>query len=63
MLLFEKGSIDNAMSTNELKASLELALNKLGKRKRVLIIPPDFTRFHSQAGILTPDRERAVMNR
>jgi len=53
MLLFEKGSINNALSTSDLKESLELALNKLGKRKRVLIIPPDFTRFHSQAGIIT----------
>jgi nickel-dependent lactate racemase len=53
MLLFEKGSINGAMSTNDLKESLEFALNKLGKRKKVLIIPPDFTRFHSQAGILT----------
>jgi nickel-dependent lactate racemase len=53
MLLFEEGSINNVMSANDMKASLEKALSKLGKRKKVLIIPPDFTRFHSYAGILT----------
>ena len=29
------------------------ALDKLGPRKKVLVIPPDFTRFHSQAGEIT----------
>ena len=26
---------------------------KLGPRKKVLVVPPDFTRFHSRAGDLT----------
>ena len=29
------------------------ALDKLGKREKVLVVPPDFTRFHSRAGDLT----------
>ena len=29
------------------------ALDKLGKRKKVLAVPPDFTRMHSQSGVLT----------
>jgi nickel-dependent lactate racemase len=29
------------------------ALDRLGARKRVLVVPPDFTRFHSHAGALT----------
>jgi nickel-dependent lactate racemase len=29
------------------------ALRKLGSRKKVLAVPPDFTRFHSRAGELT----------
>lgn len=53
MLYFDKGSKDSSFSVNELKDSIELALAKLGKRKRILIIPPDFTRFHSQAGLIT----------
>jgi nickel-dependent lactate racemase len=28
-------------------------MDRLGARKRVLVIPPDFTRFHSHAGALT----------
>jgi nickel-dependent lactate racemase len=28
-------------------------MERLGPRRRVLVIPPDFTRFHSQAGVLT----------
>ena len=29
------------------------ALDKLGERKRVLVVPPDITRLHSRAGDLT----------
>ncbi len=41
------------MSAEEIRAGLFEALGKLGERKRVLAVPPDFTRFHSKAGELT----------
>ena len=41
------------MSEAEVRAGLHEALGKLGKRKRVVVVPPDFTRFHSKAGELT----------
>lgn len=41
------------MIINELKQKFLSALSSLGPRHRVLIIPPDFTRFHSFAGPLT----------
>ena len=44
------------MSPEEFRAGLVEALDKLEKlkpRKKVLAVPPDFTRFHSQAGELT----------
>ena len=41
------------MSPAEIKAGLFEALAKLGDRKKVLAVPPDFTRFHSKAGELT----------
>jgi nickel-dependent lactate racemase len=41
------------MSGEEIRAGLREALAKLGERKRVLVVPPDFTRFHSKAGELT----------
>jgi nickel-dependent lactate racemase len=52
-LLFAAGSPTTEMSLAEIKAGLFEALNKLGERKRVLVVPPDFTRFHSQSGVLT----------
>ena len=41
------------MSSAEYRAGLHEALTKLGERKKVLAVPPDFTRFHSKAGELT----------
>ena len=40
-------------SQAEIRAGLHAALAKLGERKKVLAVPPDFTRFHSKAGELT----------
>jgi nickel-dependent lactate racemase len=39
--------------TPQLQGLLEDALQKLGKRKRVLVVPPDHSRIHSRAGDLT----------
>ncbi len=41
------------MSADELRAGLHEAFGKMGKRQRVLAVPPDFTRFHSRAGQIT----------
>lgn len=53
MLYFARGSVTDNLTTEDLRAGLFQALDKIGARKRVLAIPPDFTRFHSQAGRLT----------
>jgi len=53
MLYFECGSVKEKLSVDDLREGLYPALAKLGPRQRVLVVPPDFTRFHSQAGILT----------
>ncbi|MHB8336488.1 MAG: nickel-dependent putative hexonate epimerase [Ignavibacteriaceae bacterium] len=53
MIYFSKGSVDADLSKEDLRAGLYEALNKLGSRKKVLAIPPDITRLHSSAGILT----------
>ncbi len=52
-LLFGQGSPTAALSRAELRAGLHQALASLGPRRKVLAVPPDFTRFHSQAGLLT----------
>ena len=41
------------MSAENLRDGLYSALEKIGKRKKILVIPPDITRFHSRAGELT----------
>ena len=53
MLYFERGSVGDTLSLDDLRAGLFQALERLGSRRRVLVVPPDFTRVHSQAGVLT----------
>ncbi len=53
MSLFFAPESDSLLSPAELRSGLFRALDDLGPRKRVLAIPPDFTRHHSLAGELT----------
>lgn len=53
MIYYEKGGEYTNLTNEDLKEGVEIALNKLGVRKKILIIPPDFTRYHSKAGELT----------
>jgi nickel-dependent lactate racemase len=52
-LLCAVGGVDADLSPDQLKQHLTAALFQLGARKRVLAVPPDITRLHSQAGMLT----------
>lgn len=52
-LYFSAGSPTTELSVEDLRAALFSALDAVGDRNRVLAVPPDFTRFHSQAGVLT----------
>ncbi len=53
MLLYSCGDKEASLSAEDLRAGLFAALEKLGGRGKVLAIPPDFTRYHSRAGVLT----------
>ena len=53
MLYFSRGSSTDVLSSEDMQQGLLEALRKLGSRKKVLAVPPDFTRFHSRAGELT----------
>ena len=53
MLYSAHGATDLRLTDAQLKQIVFETLDTLGPRKRVLVIPPDFTRFHSHAGILT----------
>lgn len=53
MIYYQSGSPDTVISTADLEYGLYSALVKLGRREKVLVVPPDFTRFHSRAGDIT----------
>lgn len=66
MLYYEKGGVNSVLTDKDLKKGLFEAYKKLeneGIRKKVLAIPPDFTRFHSKAGILTSNSYEYFTNR
>ncbi|WP_109488687.1 lactate racemase domain-containing protein [Occallatibacter savannae] len=47
------GGVDKELTTQELSGLLRDALEQIDPRNRVLAVPPDITRLHSQAGSLT----------
>lgn len=53
MLYYSIGSINHELNGDDLKKGLFEALNKMGKRNKVLAIPPDYTRLPSRSGELT----------
>jgi nickel-dependent lactate racemase len=48
-----KGAAESELSLQQLRELLFESLAKLGKRNRVLVVPPDQSRAHSRAGELT----------
>ncbi|MDR1864282.1 MAG: lactate racemase domain-containing protein [Bacteroidales bacterium] len=53
MLFYSEGSKDGTFLQEELRAALRGIFAQLGVRKKVLALPPDFTRVHSFAGLIT----------
>ena len=53
MIYYKSGSENTVIGQKDLEEGLYSALEKLGSRKKVLVVPPDFTRFHSRAGDMT----------
>ena len=53
MLLYKQGGTAQKLSLDDLRQAMTASLDKLGRRQKVLIIPPDMTRYHSYAGQLT----------
>ena len=52
-LYFSAGSETTELSPADVRQGLYTAFEKLGERRKVLALPPDYTRYHSQAGELT----------
>ena len=53
MLYYARGSKTDCITPDEVRAALKQVFDSMGPRKRVLAIPPDFTRFNSYAGPIT----------
>lgn len=53
MLYYSKGSPTTIFTNEDIRNALFSVYEKIGKKKKILALPPDFTRFHSGAGYLT----------
>lgn len=53
MIYYQTGSENTVIGRNDLEYGVYAALVKLGPRKKVLVVPPDFTRLHSRSGDIT----------
>ncbi len=53
MQYFIKENEIASLTNEEMKEVIFSSLDKLGKKKKVLVIPPDITRFYSYSGIIT----------
>lgn len=52
-IYYAQGSPTTELSDAQLQAALQHCFEQLGPRKRVLALPPDFTRYYSRGGLLT----------
>ena len=53
MLYYARGSKDDCITPDEVRAALAQVFDAMGEKRRVLAIPPDFTRANSYAGPIT----------
>ncbi|MBR5923835.1 MAG: DUF2088 domain-containing protein [Bacteroidales bacterium] len=53
MLYYSRGSKNDVIGAEEVREALKQVFDAMGPKKRVMAIPPDFTRFNSYAGPIT----------
>ena len=53
MIYYSTGSVNQELTADDLRKGLYEALDKIGPKRKVLAIPPDYTRLPSRAGELT----------
>lgn len=53
MVLFAKGAENYVLSIEEMLEGISSALQKIQAGRKILVVPPDFTRYHSMAGEIT----------
>ena len=52
-IYFEKGSENETLTINDIRKGLYSAFDQMGVKKKVMAIPPDYTRLHSEGGLIT----------
>ena len=52
-LYHSSGGVNTILTDEQISNTITAVLAQLGKKNKVVILPPDFTRFHSKAGVLT----------
>lgn len=52
-IYYAEGSADTVLTDQQLRSALTDCFERLGDRRRVIALPPDFTRYNSRAGLLT----------
>jgi len=63
MIYYQKGSETSVLTEDDLQEGLTVTLEKWGKVKKALALPPDYTRYHSFAGNLTRIADRYLGDR
>jgi len=63
MIYYQKGSETSVLTEDDLNEGLTVTLDKWGKVKKALVLPPDYTRYHSFAGNLTRIADRYLGER
>jgi nickel-dependent lactate racemase len=53
MIYYQSGSENTVIGPADLEYGVYASLVKIGPKKKILVVPPDFTRFHSRAGDIT----------
>lgn len=53
MIYCAKGSEKESLNNEDIQKELFSAFEQMGNRKKVIAVPPDYTRFHSKAGLIT----------
>ncbi len=63
MIYYQKGSATEIISRQDIEEAIIRCFEKIGPRKKVLAIPPDYTRFHSFAGTIMQAAESYLGNK
>lgn len=53
MIYYETGSPQTSLSASDMREGMITALENIGHRQKVLVVPPDYTRLPSRSGELT----------